>query len=102
MIIGFAALGMVFALTGTASAGESTIPDDIVVVSSTVLGSGSFTMTTTNVGTHAADLDLAAPGQVSGVSVDFGSYDGRWVLNGLASGATATMTGLLRPWMVIA
>ena len=95
ILVGFAALGFAFALTGTASAGDSTIPDDVVVVSSTMLGSGSFTMTATNVGTVATDLDLAAPGDVSGVSVDLGSYDGLWTIDGLASGATATMTGLL-------
>ena len=95
MIVGLAALGFAFALTGTASAEKSSIPDDVVVVSSTVLGSGSFTMTATNVGTIALDLDLAPPGNVSGVSVDFGTYSGHWVLDGLASGATATMTGLL-------
>ena len=95
MIVGLAALGFAFVLTGTASAGTSTIPDDVVVVSSTVLGSGSFTMTATNAGGLAIDLDLAAPGDVSGVSVDLGSYDGRWAIDGLASGSTATMTGLL-------
>ena len=52
-------------------------------------------MTATNVGTIAQDLDLAPPGSVSGVSVDFGTFSGHWVLDGLASGATATMTGLL-------
>ena len=95
MIVGFALLGFVFALTGAASAGESTIPEDVVVVSSTVLGSDSFTMTATNVGVQAIDLNLAAPGDVSAVSVDLGSYDGRWVIDGLSSGTTATMTGLL-------
>lgn len=95
LIVGLTALGIVFALAGTASAGTSTIPDDVVVVSSTVLGSGSFTMTATNAGALAVDLDLAAPGEVSGVVVDFGSFDGRWVIAGLASGTTATMTGLL-------
>ncbi len=95
MIVALAALGFAFALTGAASAETSTIPDDVVVVSSTVLGSGSFTMTATNVGSLAVDLNLAAPGDVSGVSVDLGSYDGRWVLGGLASGTTAMMTGLL-------
>jgi hypothetical protein len=95
LIVGLAALGLAFALTGTASAGESTIPDDVVAVSSTVLGSGSFTMTVTNVGVLAADLDLAAPGDVSGVRVDIGSYDGSWMIDGLASGAMATMTGLI-------
>jgi hypothetical protein len=95
IFVGLATLGFAFALTGTASAGESSIPDDVVVVSSTVLGSGSFTMTATNVGALALDLDLAAPGDVSAVSVDFGPYDDHWLLEGLASGATATMTGLL-------
>jgi hypothetical protein len=95
MIVGLAALGFAFALASTASAETSTIPDDAVVVSSTVLGSGSFTMTATNAGILAVDLDLAAPRDVSGVSVDLGSYDGRWVIGGLASGTTATMTGLL-------
>ena len=37
----------------------------------------------------------AAPGDVSAVSVDLGSYDGRWAIEGLASETTATMTGLL-------
>jgi hypothetical protein len=96
IIVGLAALGIALALTGTASAGTSSVPDDVVVVSSTVLGSGSFTMTVTNLGAVTMDLDLAAPGEVSGVSVDFGLYDGRWVIGGLASGTTATMTGLLR------
>ena len=95
IIVGLAALGIALALTGTASAGTSTIPDDVVVVSSTVLGSGSFTMTATNVGALAIDLDLAAPGDVSGVNVDLGLYDGRWLIHELRSGATATMTGLL-------
>jgi hypothetical protein len=95
LIVTLAALGIAFALTSSASAETSTIPDDVVVVSSTVLGSGSFTMTATNVGDVAIDLDLAAPGEVSGVSVDVGSYDGRWMIGGLESGTTATMTGLL-------
>ena len=95
IIVAFAAFGLAFALTGTASAQASTIPDDVVVVSSTVLESGSFTMTATNVGALTVDLNLAAPGEVSDVGVDTGSYNGRWTLDGLASGATATMTGLL-------
>ncbi len=71
MIVGFAALGFLFALASTASAEESSIPDDVVVVSSTVLGSGSFTMTATNVGALALDLDLAAP--ELGVGLAFGA-----------------------------
>ena len=95
MFVGLAALGFAFVLTGTASAAESTIPDDVVVVSSTALGTGSFTMTATNVGALAIDLDLAAPGLVSDIDVDLGSFDGRWVIDGLTSGTTATMMGLL-------
>jgi hypothetical protein len=98
LIVGLGALGLAFALTGTASAATSTIPNDVVVVSSTQAGSGSFTMTATNVGDLAVDLDLAAPGVVSNVSVDYGSYDGRWTINDLAPGATSTMMGsLLQP-----
>lgn len=92
--IGLAGLAIAFALTSTASAATSSIPDDVVVVSSTQLGSGSFTMTATNVSANALDLDLAAPGDVSTVSVDSGSFDGRWLLI-LDAGATGTMTGLL-------
>jgi hypothetical protein len=95
MIVGLAALGLTFALTGTALAETSTIPNDVVVVSSTALGSGSFTMTATNLGALAVDLDLAAPGDVHGVTVDGGSYDGRWMISELTSGTTATMSGLL-------
>lgn len=95
LIVGLAALGLAFALVGTASANESSIPDDVVVVSSTVLGSDSFSMTATNIGSVAVDLDLAAPGDVSEASVDSGSYDGRWVIEALGSSMTATMTGLL-------
>jgi hypothetical protein len=95
MIVALATLGFAMALTSSASAGTSTVPENVVVVSSTELGSGSFTMTASYVGDLAVDLDLAAPGYVSGVSVDRGFYDGRWVINGLGSGSTATMTGLI-------
>ena len=95
IIVGLASLAFAFALASSASAGTPSIPDDVVVVSSTVLGSGSFTMTATNVGALPLDLDLAAPGDVSGVTVDLGLYDGRWLIHELRSGATATMTGLL-------
>ena len=102
MIVGLAALGFAFALTGTASAEESSIPDDVVVVSSTVLGSGSFTMTASNVGEDAVHLELSAPGAVSQVAVDRGSYDGRWLIDRLEAGETATMTGLLNRWIALA
>ncbi len=95
MIVGLAAIGIAFALTGTASADASSIPDNVVVVSSTVLGSGSFTMTVTNLDESTVNLDLAPPGDVSDVDVDFGSYDGHWIILGMPTGATATMMGLL-------
>ncbi len=94
LIVGLAALGFAFALTGTASAGGSTIPDDVVVVSSTTLDSGSFTMTVTNVGTLAVDLDLAPPGVTSDVIIDHGFYNGRWTISALTPGATSTMMGM--------
>jgi hypothetical protein len=98
LIAGLAALGIAFALVSPASAATSAIPGDVVVVSSTQVGSGSFAMTATNVGDLAVDLDLAAPGAVSNVSVDYGSYDGRWTISALAPGATSTMMGsLLQP-----
>ena len=95
IVVGLAALGIAFALTGTASAATPSLPDDVVVVSSTQLGSGTFTMTATNFGDLPVDLDLAAPGTVSGVTVDFGTFDGRWMIDDLGIDATATMTGLL-------
>jgi len=95
LIVGLASLTVAFALVGTASAAPSSIPDDVVVVSSTQLGSGSFTMTAINLGDTAVDLDLATPGDVSGVSIDLGSFDGRWALEGLGAGMMATMTGFI-------
>ena len=95
LIVGFAAIAVAFALAGSASARTSSIPDDVVVVSSTQLGSGSFTVTATNLGDVSVGLDLAAPGSVSEVSVDIGSYDERWVIDEFGAGTVATMTGLL-------
>jgi len=95
LIVGLASLAFAFAFASSASAETSSIPADAVVVSSTVWGSGSFTMTATNVGEAAIDLDLAAPGDVSRVTVDLGSYDGRWAIDDLGAGVIATMTGLL-------
>ena len=96
MIVGLAALGLAFTLTSAASAGASPIPNNVVVVSSTALGLDTFTMTASNIGEAAVALDLAAPGTVSQVTVDHGSYDGRWTIDGLEAGDTATMTGLLK------
>jgi len=93
IIVALAALGIAFALTGTATASSSSIPMEVAVVSSTQLGLDSFTMTATNVGDAVVDLDLAAPGVVSDVTVDFGSFNGRWLMEDLGPGAMATMTG---------
>lgn len=95
LIVSLASIGLALSVIGAASARTSEVTSDVVIVSSTELGSGSFTMTASNVGDAAVDLDLAAPGDVSGVDVDHGSYDGRWTITGLGSGATATMTGAL-------
>ncbi len=95
LVAGLASLTIAVVLVGPASATTPSIPNGAVVVSSTQLGSGSFTMTATNLGDMAVDLDLAAPGDVSSVSVDFGSFDSRWALDELGAGMMATMTGLI-------
>ena len=98
LIVGFAAMGFTLAIMGSASGATSTVPDDVVVVSSTQAGSGSFTMTVTNLGNLAVDLDLPAPGAVRNVNVDYGVYEHSWSIDDLAPGAMSTMTGLfLRP-----
>lgn len=95
LIVGFAALVFAFAFSSSASAATSTIPDDAVVVSSTQAGSGFFTMTVTNAGDLSIDLDLAAPGVVSNVLIDDGTYDSRWTISALVPGATSTMIGMI-------
>lgn len=90
-----AAIAIALAIATSAAASDTRVPTDVVVVSSTQLGNGTFTMTATNLRGRSVDLDLAAPGNVSEVSTDLGSFDGRWIIGGLDAGATATMTGLL-------
>lgn len=95
LIVSLGSLGLAVSLVGLASARSTGVPDEVVIVSSTELGVGSFTMTASNLGDSAVDLDLAAPGLVSDVEVDLGSFDGRWTINRLNPGEAATMTGLL-------
>ncbi len=71
-------------------------PDEsLTVVSSTVLGENTFTMTAWNVSIEPIDVDLEPPGAVSAVSVDTGVFDGVWTIQGLDAGATGTMIGII-------
>lgn len=94
-IVGVMTLAVALSFETSASASHPSLPGDVVVVSSTELGSDTFTMTVSNLSNLALDLDLPPPGVVSSVVVDFGSYDGHWTINDLAATGTATMTGVL-------
>lgn len=95
LLIGFVAAGLALSSVGAATAQSPSIPDGTVVVSSTDLATGAFTMTVSNIGDSALILDVPAPGAVSGVTVDTGHYDELWVIGELATNTTATMTGAL-------
>lgn len=71
------------------------VDDGLTVVSSTVLGEDSFTMTAWNISSDSMDVSIAPPGVVSAVSVDTGAFDGIWTISGLESGATGTMVGTI-------
>ena len=66
-----------------------------VVVSSTVLGEDTFTMTAWNISLDPVDVNLSPPGLVSAVIVDTGTFDGLWTIDGLEAGATGTMIGVI-------
>lgn len=95
LVVGLVAASLALMTVGTAAAQSTGVPDDAVVVSSTDLATGAFTMTVTNVGDHTLSLEIPAPGEASNVSVDTGRYHERWVVGELASGTTATMNGFL-------
>lgn len=71
------------------------IDEGLTVVSSTVLGEETFTMTAWNITLEPIDMNLAPPGLVSGVVVDTGTFDGLWTIDGLQAGATGTMIGVI-------
>ncbi len=71
------------------------IDEGLTVVSSTVLGEETFTMTAWNITLGLIDVSLAPPGLVSGVVVDTGTFDGLWTIDGLQGGATRTMIGAI-------
>ena len=71
------------------------IDEGLTVVSSTVLGENTFTMTAWNVSLDPIDVELPPPGLVSGVVVDTGTFNGIWTIDGLEAGATGTMIGVI-------
>ena len=90
---------IVLALTQVAFArpesSPSGIEEGLTVVSSTVLGENTFTMTVWNVGLDPIDVSIPPPGLVSGVVVDTGTFDGIWTIDALEAGATGTMIGVI-------
>ena len=74
---------------------EPAIDEGLTVVSSTVLGEDTFTMTAWNFSLDPIDVSLSPPGSVSAVVVDTGTFDGLWTIDGLEAGATGTMIGII-------
>ena len=87
-------IAIVLATTQAAMA-KPRVDQDLTVVSSTVLGEDTFTMTVWNVSLEPIAVDLEPPGVVSAVSVDTGTFDGEWVIGSLEAGAVGTMTGVI-------
>ena len=87
-------IAIVLATTQAAMA-KPRVDQDLTVVSSTVLGEDTFTMTVWNVSLESLPVELPAPGMVSAVSVDTGVFDGDWVIDALEAGDVGTMTGVL-------
>ena len=81
--------------TAQAAIAKPRVDDGLTVVSSTILGEDTFTMTAWNVSLDPIDVSLTPPGVVSAVSVDTGVFDGLWTIDGLESGATGTMVGVI-------
>lgn len=81
--------------TAQAALAKPPIDPRLTVVSSTVLGDDTFTMTVWNMSFQPIQVGLDAPGTVSAVSVDTGVFDGRWVIDALEAGAVGTMTGVI-------
>ena len=73
----------------------SGIDEGLTVVSSTVLGDNTFTMTAWNISLDPVDVRLPPPGLVSAVVVDTGTFDGLWTIDNLEAGATGTMVGVI-------
>lgn len=81
--------------TAQAAMAKPRVDQNLTVVSSTVLGEDTFTMTVWNVSLEPRDVILSAPGVVADVTVDTGNFDGQWVIGSLGVDATATMIGTL-------
>jgi len=73
----------------------SEINQGLTVVSSTVLGENTFTMTAWNISLDPIDVRLSPPGLVSAVVVNTGTFDGLWTIDNLGAGATGTMIGVI-------
>ena len=81
--------------TAQAALAKPPIDPGLTVVSSTVLGDDTFTMTVWNTSLETVDVNVPPPGTVSSVSIDIGSFDGKWTIADLGAGETGTMTGTL-------
>jgi len=81
--------------TAQAAMAKPRIDQDLTVVSSTVLGEDTFTMTAWNMSYEPRDVLLSAPGVVAEVTVDTGVFDGHWVIESLGADATAMMVGVI-------
>ena len=92
-------IAIVFTVTHAAIAKPPSAPSEVderlTVVSSTVLGENTFTMTAWNVSLDPIDVSLPPPGLVSAAVVDTGTFDGLWTIDNLEAGATGTMIGVI-------
>ena len=92
-------IAIVFTVTHAAIAKPPSAPSELdersTVVSSTVLGENTFTMTAWNVSLDPIDVSLPPPGLVSAVVVDTGTFDGLWTIDNLEAGVTGTMIGVI-------
>ena len=88
-------IAIVFATTQAAMA-KPRVDQDLTVVSSTVLGEDTFTMTVWNVSLEPIDVNVPPPGVVASVSIDTGSFDGEWAIADLGADESGTMIGTLQ------
>ena len=82
--------------TTQAAVAKPRVDQDLTVVSSTVLGEDTFTMTVWNVSLESLHVNRPPPGVVASVTVDTGSFDGEWAIADLGSDEIGTMIGTLQ------
>lgn len=99
LLVVLVTIAIVFTVTHAAIAKPPSAPSELderlTVVSSTVLGENTFTMTAWNVSLDPIDVSLPPPGLISAVVVDTGTFDGLWTIDNLEAGATGTMIGVI-------